>query len=213
LQADAYGGYDGIYHKGDVTEVACWAHARRKFFDAKSTDGRRSAAMLAMVGELYEVERRAKDRDEPARLELRQRESTPVLDRIKAWLDDEVRVVLPRSPMAGAIGYALNQWDALSVYATRGFLAIDNNAAERALKRVAIGRKNWLFAGNDRAGQTAATLYSLIASAERHGVDPQRYLTSVLAKIAITPAGELEQFLPDVWKREDRAEPRVTTTR
>jgi transposase len=213
LQADAYGGYDGIYHKGDVTEVACWAHARRKFFDAKSTDGKRSAHMLALVGELYEVERRAKELGEEARLELRQGESVPILERIKTWLDDEARVVLPRSPMAGAIGYALNQWDALSVYATRGFLAIDNNAAERALKRVALGRKNWLFAGNDRAGQTAATLYSLIASAERHGVDPQRYLTSVLAKIASTPAGELEQFLPDVWKREDRAEPRVTTTR
>jgi hypothetical protein len=107
--------------------------------------------------------------------------------------------------MAGAIGYARNQWEALSIYATRGFLAIDNNAAERALKRVAIGRKNWLFAGNDRAGQTAATLYSLIASAERHGVAPQRYLTSVLAKIAITRAVELEQFLPDVWRREAQA--------
>jgi transposase len=206
LQADAYGGYDGIYHKGGVTEVACWAHARRKFFDAKATDGRRSGQMLAMVGQLYDVERRAKDLDESARLELRQQESVPILDRIKAWLDEEGQVVLPRSPMAGAIGYVLNQWDALCVYATRGFLAIDNNAAERALKRVAIGRKNWLFAGNDRAGQTAATLYTLIASAERHGVDPQRYLTSVLAKIASTPAGELDQFLPDVWKREAAGE-------
>ena len=200
LQADAYGGFDGIFHKGGVTEVACWAHARRKFFDAKPTDGRRSAQMLAMVGEIYDVERRAKDLDESARLELRRLESMPALDRIKAWLDDEGRIVLPRSPMAGAIGYVLNQWGALCVYATRGFLAIDNNAAERALKRVAIGRKNWLFAGNDRAGKTAATLYSLIASAERHGVDPQRYLTSVLAKIASTPIDELGQFLPEVWK-------------
>ncbi len=205
LQADAYGGYDGIYHKGDVTEVACWAHARRKFFDAKSTDGRRSTLMLAMVGELYDVERQAKDLSEEARLELRQRQSVPILARIQAWLDDEGRVVLPRSPMAGAIGYALNQWDALCVYTTQGFLAIDNNAAERALKRVAIGRKNWLFAGNDRAGQTAATLYSLIASAERHSVDPQRYLTSVLAKVPSTPLGELEQFLPDVWKQKTAA--------
>ncbi len=206
LQADAYAGYDGIYHEDDVTEVACWAHARRKFFDARSTDGRRSAQMLALVGELYDVERRAKDLDESARLELRRRQSVPVLARIKAWLDDESRVVLPRSPMAGAIGYALNQWDALSVYATHGVLAIDNNAAERALKRVAIGRKNWLFAGNDRAGGTAATLYTLIASAERHGVDPQRYLASVLAKIPITPAGELEPFLPDIWKVDSTRE-------
>ena len=206
LQADAYGGYDGIYRKGDITEVACWAHARRKFFDARTTDATRSAHLLALVGELYDVERRAKDLSEQTRLELRQQESMPVLERIKTWLDDEVRIVLPRSPMAGAIGYARNQWDALCVYATQGFLAIDNNAAERALKRVAIGRKNWLFAGNDRAGQTAATLYSLIASAERHGVDPQRYLTSVLAKIVSTPAGELEQFLPDVWKVDSSQE-------
>ncbi len=102
--------------------------------------------------------------------------------------------------MAGEIGYTLNQWDALSVYATRGFLSIDNNPAEQALKRVAIGRKIWLFAGNDGAGPTTATLYSLIASAGRHGVDPRRYLTSVPDKIATTPAGELEQLLPDVWK-------------
>ena len=206
LQADAYGGFDGIYQKGDVTEVACWAHARRKFFDAKATDSKRSAQMLVLVGELYDVERQAKALDESARLDLRQRASVPVLERIKAWLDAEGQVVLPRGPMAGAIGYALNQWDALSIYATRGFLAIDNNAAERALKRVAIGRKNWLFAGNDRAGQTAAMLYTLIASAERHGIDPQRYLTSMLAKIATTPVGELDQFLPDVWGRQGAAD-------
>ena len=109
--------------------------------------------------------------------------------------------------MGQAIGYALNQWNALCVYATTGFLAIDNNAAERAMKRVAIGRKNWLFAGNDRAGETTALLYTLIASAERHGVDPQRYLTSVFAKLPFTPEEELDQFLPDVWKRDDAAEP------
>ncbi len=108
--------------------------------------------------------------------------------------------------MGKAIGYALNQWDALCVYATEGFLAIDNNAAERAMKRVAIGRKNWLFAGNDKAGETAALLYSLIASAERHGVDPQRYLTSVLAKLPFTPESEIDQFLPDVWEKDDGAE-------
>ena len=202
LQADAYGGDDGIYREGDVVEAACWAHARRKFFEAKSSDGKRSAHMLALIVELYDVERRAKDLDELERLEIRRRESVPILERIKAWLDDEGRVVLPRSPMATAIGYALNQWDALCVYATTGFLAIDNNVAERALKRVAIGRKNWLFAGNDKAGGTAATLYTLIASAERHGVDPQRYLTSVLAKLPTTPADDLAQFLPDVWKAD-----------
>jgi hypothetical protein len=213
LQADAYGGYDGIYCKGGVIEVACWAHCRRKYFDAKETDGRRAAQMLSMVRELYAVEDQAKaaidklkdataDQADALRLELRQSQSVPILARIRTWLETEREMVLPRSPMAGAIGYTLNQWDALSIYTTQGFLAIDNNAAERAMKRVAIGRKNWLFAGNDRAGQTAAILYSLIASAEAHGVDPQAYLTSVLANIAVTPISELGQFLPDVWKRD-----------
>lgn len=205
LQADAYGGYDGIYCKGEVIEVACWAHARRKFFEAQDTDGARSAWMLAMVRELYAVEEQAKAMDNDARRELRQTHSVSILAKIKGWLDEQGQLVLPRSPMAQAITYTLNQWDALCVYTTAGFLNIDNNAAERALKRVAIGRKNWLFAGNDRAGATAATLYSLIASAESHGVDPQRYLTSVLAKIASTPVSQLDQFLPDAWKALDTA--------
>ena len=209
LQADAYGGYDGIYSGGKVVEVACWAHARRKFFEAKETDGRRAAEMLAMVRELYAVEDAAKELDDAARRELRQAKSVPILARIKAWLDAEQQVVLPRSPMGQAIQYALNQWNALCVYATEGFLAIDNNAAERAMKRVAIGRKNWLFAGNDRAGETTALLYSLIASAERHGVDPQRYLTGLFARLPFTPESEIDQFLPDVWKAEDQADPAI----
>ena len=207
LQADAYGGYDGIYHSQGVTEVACWAHARRKFYDAQDSDRKRASEMLALIAELYAVEREAKDADEATRLALRQERSAAVLARIKQWLDTEQQVVLPRSPMATAITYAVNQWTALCTYVTQGFLAIDNNASERALKRVAIGRKNWLFAGNDQAAENLARLWSLIASCERHGIDPQRYLTSVLAKIGTTPADDLEQFLPDVWKADDAAEP------
>jgi transposase len=216
LQADAYGGYDGIYAAGGVTEVACWAHARRKFFDARETDARRAAEMLAMVRELYAVEDAAKARidalarergadgvmheeADAIRRQWRQEQAVPVLGRVRAWLDAESQLVLPRSPMAAAITYTLNQWDALCRYTEHGWLNIDNNAAERALKRVAIGRKNWLFAGNDRAGVTTATLYSLIASAERHGLDPQRYLTGVLANIASTPVSQLDKLLPERW--------------
>jgi transposase len=137
---------------------------------------------------------------------LRQEKSVPVLAEIKGWLDHEGQLVLPRSPMAAAMTYTLNQWDALCRYAEQGCLNIDNNAAERALKRVAIGCKNWLFAGHDEAGQSHARLWTLIASAERHGVDPQRYLTSVLAKIGQTRLSELDPFLPDVWKAEDAKE-------
>jgi len=206
LQADAYGGYDGVYHKGCVIEVACWAHARRKFFDAKDTDGARAAAMLSMVRELYAVEDEARPLDDDARRQLRQQKSLAVLAKIKAWLDREKELVLPRSPMAQAIGYTLNQWEALCRYCEAGFLDIDNNAAERAMKRVAIGRKNWLFAGNDAAAENHARLYTLIASAERHGIDPQKYLRSVLAKIGQTPISELTAFLPEVWKAEDAEE-------
>ena len=220
LQADAYGGYDGIYATG-VTEVACWAHARRKFFDAKETDGRRAAEMLTMVARLYSVEDEAKakiaellksnpmatiDEHHAIIRASRQEKSQPILTQIKAWLDGEKEIVLPRSPMAQAIQYTLNQWDALCRYAEHGFLNIDNNAAERALKRVAIGRKNWLFAGNDAAGTSHARLWTLIASAERHGLDPQAYLRSVLAQIGSTPLSELGQFLPDQWRADDAAE-------
>jgi transposase len=206
LQADAYGGYDGIYIKGDVTEVACWAHARRKFFDAKETDGRRAAEMLEMVRGLYAVEDEAKGLDHDARRMLRQSKSVPILAKIRTWLDAEVQLVLPRSPMAAAITYTLNQWDALNRYIEQGFLNIDNNAAERALKRVAIGRKNWLFAGHDEAGASHARLWTLIASAERHGIDPQKYLTSVLAKIGQTKLSDLGQFLPELWKADADAQ-------
>jgi transposase len=202
LQADAYGGYDGIFHSGAI-EVACWAHARRKFFDAKETDGKRAAQMLTFVRDLYSIEDDAKSLSDDERRSMRQTRSVPILAKIKTWLDRERDVVLPRSPMAQAITYTLNQWNALNVYVTEGFLNIDNNAAERALKRVAIGRKNWLFAGNDRAGGTAALLYSLIASAERHQLDPQRYLTSVLARLPALPPSDLSKLLPDAWKRAD----------
>jgi transposase len=140
LQADAYGGYDGIFTSSKATEVACWAHARRKFYDAQDSDSLRAAEMLALIGELYGIEREAKDAGEKTRLTLRQQRSVPVLERIKHWLDAEREIVLARSPMGLAIGYAQNQWAALNAYVTQGFLAIDNNAAERALKRVAIGR-------------------------------------------------------------------------
>jgi transposase len=206
LQADAYGGYDGVYHKGEVIEVACWAHARRKFFDAKETDGRRAAAMLEMVQQLYAVEDQAKAMDDEPRRQLRQQQSVPILQSIRKWIDEQLPLVLPRSPMAQAMQYTLNQWDALNRYIEQGYLNIDNNAAERALKRVAIGRKNWLFAGNDDAAANHARLYTLIASAQRHGLDPQAYLNSVLAKISITPLSEVKQFLPDVWKADSQRE-------
>ena len=156
---------------------------------------------------IAEVADATSEQADALRRQLRQEFSVPILAQIKAWLDEQRKLILPRSVMAEAMTYTLNQWDALCAYTTQGFLAIDNNAAERAVKRVAIGRKNWLFAGNDTFGGVSATLYTLIASAERHGLDPQAYLRGILARIAETPVSRLEQFLPERWEAEDQDAP------
>lgn len=205
LQADAYAGYDAVYAKG-VIEVACWAHARRYFFEAQGSDAIRSAWMLGMIQQLYALEKQAQSLTPQERRDLRQAWSRPILERIKLWLDQQRAQVLPRSPMGQAITYTLNQWPALCVYISDGRLSIDNNAVERALRRVALGRKNWLWAGTDESAMGHAVLWSLIASAQRHEVQVQLYLRSVLAWLPATPASQIERFLPDVWKRDWMAE-------
>jgi transposase len=213
LQADAYAGYDKLYARGDCVEVACWAHARRKFFDARESDAARSLWMLEMIRRLYAVETQAHGKSPPERLRLRQSQSAPILEQIRLWLIEQQTQVLSRSPIAQAIVYALNQWPALIIYTGDSRLSIDNNVSERALRRVAVGRKNWLFSGHDESAQGHAILWSLIASAQRHEIDVQLYLRSVLAHLpAITsgkhdrPAEELRNYLPDVWKRDLMAE-------
>ena len=236
LQADAFGGYDGIYAGqagGNVVEVACWAHARRKFHEAQDTDHRNSTQALAYIRLLYDVENQAWEqfktqsqdgspagamqptcqgqaerspkRTLPAiRLELRQKLAVPRLEQFKAWLEAQQAAsggsILPKSPMGQAITYALNQWDALCVYTTDGDLSIDNNVSENALRRIAVGRKNWLFCGSDKGGATAAILFSLIASCQRHHVDPFAYLRDILTRIAAHPHHRLAELLPDRWK-------------
>jgi transposase len=206
LQADAYAGYDKLYARGDVIEVACWAHARRKFFDAQESDPARSLWMLEMIRRLYAVEKEAHDTGPPQRLHLRQSQSAPILEQVRLWLIEQQTQVLPRSPIAQAIGYALNQWPALIVHTSDARLSIDNNVAERALRRVAVGRKNWLFAGHDESAQGQAVLWSLIAGAQRHGIDVQLYLRSVMAHLPALPPEELPNYLPDAWKRDLMAE-------
>ena len=206
LQADAYAGYDKLYARGDVIEVACWAHTRRKYFDAQESDPARALWMLEMIRRLYAVEQSIRDKSPPERLGLRQSQSAPILEQIHLWLIAQQAQVLPRSPIAQAIGYTLNQWPALIVYTTDGRLSIDNNVAERALRRVAIGRKNWMFSGHDESAQSHAMLWSLIASAQRHDIDVQLYLRSVLTHLPALPSEELPNYLPDLWKRDLMAE-------
>ena len=200
LQADAFGGYDGVYAGGRIFEVACMAHARRKFYDARATDPVRSHLVLAWIRQLYDVEADAKALEADARVALRQERARPILDTWKQWLDTESVKVLPKSPIGQAIQYALNQWTALNRYLEDGDLDIDNNEAERAQRGIAIGRKNWLFLGNDRGGRAAATFYSLIMSAKRHGHDPFAYLRDLFMRIPTHPNKALAELLPDRWQ-------------
>lgn len=204
VQCDAYSGYEFAFEKGVMKEVACWAHARRKFFEAKELAPELCHEALAFIARLYDVEREGKDRslDEMGILALRQEKSVPILLAMEQWMHKARLQVLPKNPAYGALGYLSNQWEALKRYTSRGFLNIDNNPAERALRRVAIGRKNWMFAGSDAGGTTAAILYSLIASAERHGLNVEAYLRGLFAQLPGARMSELPRFLPDAWKAE-----------
>jgi len=202
LQADAYGGYDGIYAGRLVIEVACWVHARRYFFKAKDSDPWRAEVALAWIRELYKVERAAKDSglDFAARRGLRREKCVEILRRFHEWLGQERPHVLPKSPMGTAFGYALSNWAALERYCEDGELEPDNNRSEREIRRVAVGRKNWCFLGSDVGGRTAAILMSICASCYQHGVNPWAYIRDVLIRVSIEPHSRLRELLPDRWK-------------
>jgi transposase len=207
LQADAYSGYDGLYKSGDIVEVGCMMHARRKFYEARTSDPQRSHQALAWISLLYDVERDAKKRqtaDYEAfvafRHDLRNERSRPIFDKLHTWLEAELPKVLPKSPIGEAIQYALNHWEALKRPLEAGFLELDNGASERAFKPVALGRKNWLFAGSDKGGETAAVLMSLCMTCKELEIDPQAYLRDVLDRISTHPARRIEELLPDRWQ-------------
>ena len=203
VHADAYKGYDAFFEKGNATEVACWAHTRRKFYDSLTTDPRRAHEMLAVIGKLYTVEQQAKDEDLDAIAlrDLRQQHSKPILTEIRHRLEDWSIEVLPKSPIGQAVGYARGQWIALNQYTEDGDLDIDNNLAERVLRIVAIGRKNWLFAGSDAGAERAAIIYSLIASCKLSEIDPFEYLRDVLERVSTHPASKIAELTPSGWKR------------
>jgi transposase len=218
LQADACSVYDALFADGSIVEVGCWMHARRKFYEARASDPVRSHVLLAWVVGLYEVEEEAKKArkkhpgwDDPAwhayRHELRLQRSRPILDAVGAWLEAERPKVLPKSPIGEAIGYALNHWGALIRPLEAGFLEIDNGESERALKPVAIGRRNWLFAGSDNGGKTAAVLMSLCATCKGWDIDPFAYLRDVLDRVSTHPMSRIEELLPDRWKPLEGADP------
>jgi transposase len=205
LQSDAFSGYDGLYlpdprtAAARIIEVACNAHARRKFYEARGSDALRSHQALAYYRQLYELERAAKDFSDEQRLQMRRDLAVPILEQFRRWLEAQRPEVLPKSPMGEAMGYALNNWAALVRYTEAGFLATDNNVAEREMKRIAVGRKNTLSVGSPRGGQTAALLFSLTSTCRRMGVEPWGYLQDLLMRLPTTPAGSLGDLLPDRW--------------
>lgn len=198
LQADAYTGYDGLYRTGRMREIGCWAHARRGFVEALATDVR-AALMVALIQQLYQVERAAADGDATARRALRHEQSLPLLVRIQAERDALAQTVLPKSPLGDAVRYLTNQWAALQRFTEDGRLAIDNNRAENQLRVVAVGRKNWLFAGSLEGARRAALLYSLVQSCKLVDVPPFEYLKDVLLRVATHPHRLLGQLTPKAW--------------
>jgi len=218
LVADAFPGYDKFFTHGTATEVACWAHARRKFVAAESSEPDLAKEALCRIGELYGIEKLGKDLEAEARGELRIRESVPRLQALRNWFAETRPQVLDKGPMGKAIDYALSNWEALVRYTEDGRLPIDNNAAERALRGVAVGRKNWMFVGNQAGGETAAGMYSLVESCKAAGVNPKEYLQDVLLRIAkcsdvkkLTPHGWKKHFLPEVERRRHDALRRLFT--
>jgi transposase len=200
LQTDAYTCYDSVVleSKGRIVPVGCWAHARRGFFDARASQPREAHYVLSLVGQLYDIEEQTRQCSADERLAARKERSVPVLDRLKQFLDEQTPGALPKSQYGQAIGYVRNQWESLRRYVEDGRLAIDNNISERTLRVAAIGRKNWLFFGSDRGGETAAICLSILASAKRHLIEPFAYVRALLIAHAADEV-DLESLLPDTW--------------
>jgi hypothetical protein len=204
LQADGYAGFNGLYEGrrpgGALIEAACWAHTRRKFFDVHARTGSAVAfEALERIGAIYEVERSVSGKPPDERLRQRQARSKPLAAALKAWAATILPQLSGGSDLAKAFRYMLVRWTALTRVFDDGRIALDNNPAERALRSVAIGRKNYLFAGSERGAERAAAFYTLIETAKLNGLDPEAYLRDVLTRLADHPAKRLAELLPWNW--------------
>jgi len=203
LHADGYAGFKELYEPGKdgkppaILEAACWAHARRKFFDLTVAGSAPIAEeALRRIGELYDLEAEIRGQPPDARKKMRQEKSRPKLAALKAWFEGELAKLPGKSGTAKAIRYALSRWQALTRFLDDGTIEIDNNTAERSIRPIALGRKNWLFAGSDQGGERAAAVLSLIETAKLNGLDPEAYLRDVLTQIADQPINGIEDLLP-----------------
>lgn len=201
LQTDAYIVYEKISGILKLTWAACWAHVRRKFVDAFKLCANQDAKhAVDSIRQLYAVERDAKLLGDDERRAMRREKAAPLIETLFAWLEEQQFKVLPQSPMGKAVSYALNLRDQLRVYLDHGYVGIDNNPVERALRPVVIGRKNWLFAGNEAGAKAAAVFYSLIESAKRHGLNVADYIEDIIRRLPSHPAKRIHELLPDQWK-------------
>jgi transposase len=210
LQADAYAGFQQLYGN-EIYEAACWAHARRKFHEIHVVHASPTTTeALARIGALYAIEEEVRGKPADLRRSIRQTRARPLLAELRAWMMKAQGRLSSKSETAGAIRYALSRWHALTRYADDGLLEIDNSAAERALRAVALGRKNFLFVGSDDGGQRAAAMYSLIGSARLNGLNPELYLRTVLATIADHPISRIAELLP--WNMASSLKTHPSTT-
>jgi len=204
LQVDAAPAYDDVFaQRPEIIEVGCWAHARRYFKEAMPTAAVACAQVLAMIGQLYGIERSANDKhlDAPARQRLRQEQTRPILEKLRAYLQEQQATALPKSPLGTASGYTLRNWTALTRYTDDGRLRIDNNGAEQALRPIVLGRKNYLFAGSEAAAHRTAILCSLVQTCKHLQLDPFVYLRDVIHRVVTHPARLVLELTPRQWKR------------
>lgn len=200
LHADGYAGFNAIFERCDVAEAACWAHVRRKFFDVHAANGAPLAKeALDRIGKLYAVEDTIRGKPPDERRRWRTEQSAPLIADLKAWIDAALPKLSGKTELARALRYALSRWTALTRYLDDGTIEIDNNAAERAIRGIALGRKNWLFAGSDAGGERAAAIYSLIETCKLNGIDPEAYLRSILTHIADHSINRIDELLPWRW--------------
>jgi hypothetical protein len=197
LQADGYAGFNKLYETGAIVEAACWAHVRRKLFELHESHASPVAKeALERIAQLYGIEKEIRGRSPDERREARTARSRPLLEAMHLWLKATMSKLSKKSELAKAIFYALERWSALTRFVDDGRIEMDNNAAERALRAVAVGRKNYLFAGSDAGGERAGAIYSLLGTAKLNGIDPEAYMTEVLRRIADHPINRIAELLP-----------------
>lgn len=209
LQADAFAGYNPLYDSGRIVEAACWSHARRKLWDIHERQHKLPGTLahqgLERIAKIFEIEAEIRGKSVLRRRRVRQLRTRPVVGELKTWMAQALTQVSAKSPMALAIGYAVSNWSALVRFVGDGRIEAENNAAERALRAVAIGRKNFLHLGSDAGGDSAAVIYTLIGTAKLNGINPQHYLRYVLQRIADQPINRIDELLP--WAVADRIAP------